>query len=81
MNNIKFLLVKGESSIAVGNLNDLRKSYGEIMNQNKNIINLNWHLNPYWIIGAITETTTHQEIIWKKCGERRQEYDSRKIYF
>jgi len=38
VNNIKFLLVKGESSIAVGNLNDLRKSYGEIMNQNKNIL-------------------------------------------
>lgn len=38
VNNIKFLLVKGESSIAVANLKSLRKSYGEIMNQNRNIL-------------------------------------------
>ena len=38
VNTIKFLLVKGESSIAVGNLKELRKSYNEIMNQNKSIL-------------------------------------------
>jgi len=28
-----------------------------------------------------TVTTTHQETTWKKCGERKLEYDNRKIRF
>jgi hypothetical protein len=49
-------------------------------NRKKNTINLNWRSSLCWIIGVIMETTTLQEIIWRKCGERRLEYDIRKIY-
>ena len=38
INTIKFLLVKGESARIVNSMKDLRKSYGEVMEQNRNLI-------------------------------------------
>ena len=38
INNIKFLLVKGESARAVGSMKDFRLAYGEVMTQNRNLL-------------------------------------------
>lgn len=38
INSIKFLLVKGESARIVGAMGSFRKTYGEIMEHNRNLI-------------------------------------------
>jgi hypothetical protein len=38
IDNIKFLLVKGESARCVGSMNDLRRTYSDIMGFNRNLL-------------------------------------------
>lgn len=38
LNTIKFLLVKGESARIVGSMGSFRKTYAEIMENNRNMI-------------------------------------------
>ena len=38
INSIKFLLVKGESARQVGWMNNFRKTYAEVMEQNRSLI-------------------------------------------
>ena len=38
INTIKFLLVKGESARQVGSMNSFRKTYAEVMEQNRGLL-------------------------------------------
>ena len=38
INIIKFLLVKGESARQVGSMNSFRKTYAEVMEQNRSLV-------------------------------------------